>query len=88
MWGKSEGPYAKTIKKTHSGIRQVSGKRARAEKKVRKVVTRHVKADRSNPEKRIDLGWDTSPIGGKGRDSWRKRDRRESPVSSGKKEIA
>ena len=37
-------------------------------------------------QKKIDLGWDTSPTSEKGRGSSKKKDKRESPIFSGKRE--
>ena len=75
----------KLSENTHSGIRQVPSRAARAGKGLRKQLQGMLRPITAI-QKRIDLGWDTSPTGEKGRYSSRKRDRRRSPVSSEKRE--
>ena len=76
----------KLSKVTHLGIKQVPGKGARAEKRLGKRKACWGRSLWSR--KRIDSGWDTSPIDKKGRDLSKKRDRKELPVSSRKREKA
>ena len=77
----------KLSKVTHLGIKQMPNKEAQAGKGLRKQLQGMLRPIVAI-QKKIDSGWDTSPTDEKGRGSSKKRDKRESPVSSKKRESA
>ena len=80
-------PMPKLSKVTHLGIKQVSGKGARVGKRLGKRLQGMLRPI-TVIQKKDRFGLRYNPIGEKDRDSWRKRDRRELLVSSGKRQKA
>ena len=68
-------PTSKLSKVTYLGIKQMPDKRARVEKGLGKRLQGMLRLIAAI-QKKIDSGWDTSSIDGRGGDSSRKRDRK------------
>ena len=76
-------PTPKLSNVTHLGIKQMSGKEARVGKRLGKQLQGMLRPIVAI-QKKIDLGWDTSTTSEKGRGLSKKKDKRESIVSSRK----
>ena len=57
-------------------------------KRVREKSAWHAEADCGNPEEKIDSVWGTSLTGEEDKGSWKRKERRESSVFSGKRKKA